>query len=302
MKFFICGCLAASLLLAFAIWLGWGSRAKWQHVSGWTKLSDPEISFLNRSLVQFQQEENHPELLWFGHATISVEWGEQRFLCDPVAASRIKVAPRLFDTPILKLDKPCDVILLTHAHMDHMDNSTLERLPPTRICLPTGSERFLSQKVLSRHEILPMHLGEKRQFGKVEIASVPARHGGWRYPWQRGLFACGYIIKHAGESLYIAGDTATGEHFASIKKAHHPRYAVLPIGAYSPEWFLRIRHLNPEEALEAAEQVGADYIMPYHFGTYRLSAEPMDEPLRRFATTALFHGQKWILPVLEVLE
>jgi L-ascorbate metabolism protein UlaG (beta-lactamase superfamily) len=181
--------------------------------------------------------------------------------------------------------------------MDHMDNATLEHLAPTKLYLPAGSERFLSKVARERHEIVPVRIGKAFQVGKLNLTPVPARHGGWRYPWQRGLFACGYVIQNGEEALYIAGDTAMGEHFEAIRTEYSPRYAVLPIGAYSPGWFLRSRHLNPEEAAEAVAALGAEFVIPYHFGTFRLSLEPVDEPLRRWASVARAQEQKWLLPV-----
>jgi L-ascorbate metabolism protein UlaG (beta-lactamase superfamily) len=292
-------CIPALLLgvLGFALWLGWGRSGQWAQVTGWVKVVGAEREWTDQSAASYAKLDNRPELQWFGHATMQIEWGGVRLVSDPVNVSRVKVAPRLFAKPILPDDTKVDGILLSHAHMDHLDNATLERLPSTQLYLPAGSERFLSDAVRERHEIVPVRIGEPFMLGTLEITPVPARHGGWRYPWQRGLFACGYVIQHAGEALYLAGDTALGEHFAAIRAEYAPRFAVLPIGAYSPEWFLRCRHLNPEEALEAAEALGAEYVFPYHCGTFRLSLEPVDAPLRRWAAVALERGQKWLLPV-----
>lgn len=288
-------CLA---LLGSSLWLGWGRSGQWSEVTGWSKVGEMERDWARQSQAAYQKLENRPDLQWFGHATMQIEWGGVRLLSDPVNSLRVQVAPRLFADPLLPDDTEADGILLSHAHMDHMDNATLERLPSTRLYLPAGSERFLSEAVLRRHEIVPVRIGEAFTLGALQITPVPARHGGWRYPWQRGLFACGYLIRHAGEALYLAGDTALGDHFAAIRAQYAPRFAVLPIGAYSPEWFLRCRHLNPEEALEAAAALGAEYVFPYHFGTFRLSLEPVDAPLRRWAAVALERGQKWLLPVV----
>lgn len=298
MKWFLLFASLLGILLVFMIWLGWGRMGQWAEVTGWAQLSEAELSMAQRSADAFTKLENRPELYWGGHATIQIEWGGLRFVADPVASTRVKVAPRLYEDPILADGLLCDAILLTHAHMDHLDNATLEHLSPTRLYLPLGSERFLSAQVLARHEVVPLQLGEVARMGDVEIISVPAEHGGWRYPWQRGLFACGYVIRHKGEALYLAGDTAMGEHFKAIATDYAPRFAVLPIGAYSPQWFLRSRHLNPEEALEVAGVLGCEFVVPYHFGTFRLSMEPVDEPLRRWAAAALGAEQQWFMPVV----
>jgi L-ascorbate metabolism protein UlaG (beta-lactamase superfamily) len=291
-------CSAFVLLVGFvwaAYWLGWGRDTTWGAATGWDQLPDPERQFCERSIAAFSADDAAPTLTWLGHATVLVEWQGQRCVVDPVAAGRVKVAPRWFDSPILDLSATYDLILLTHAHMDHLDMATLEALPRTRIVLPAGSERFLSEAVKRKHRIEPMALGAHVTLGDLDVVSVAAAHGGWRYPWQRGVFACGYVFRAEGEALYVAGDTAMGAHFKQIADAYHPRIAVLPIGAYAPQWFLQCRHLNPEEALDAAEQLGVEFVMPYHFGTYRLSLEPMAEPLQRFSAEALKRDQAWIL-------
>jgi L-ascorbate metabolism protein UlaG (beta-lactamase superfamily) len=291
--------LFVTLMLTFALWLGWWRSDSWQEVTGWSALTGDELSWARESEATFIASADTPELHWLGHATMRIDWAGQRLLTDPMNSNRVKIAPRLFNTPSLEDSLQVDAILISHAHMDHLDNATLESLEPTRIFLPAGSERFLSAAVQTRHQVIPVQLGVSITLGDLEIIPVPAAHGGWRYPWQRDLFACGYIVRNGTEVLYLAGDTAVGDHFSEIKNTYHPRYAVLPIGAYSPECFLRIRHLNPEEALDAAAALDAAFVVPYHFGTFRLSLEPVDEPLRRFAAEALQREQKWLLPVGE---
>jgi L-ascorbate metabolism protein UlaG (beta-lactamase superfamily) len=295
MRWWLCILAIVLAVLGFVLWLGWGRSGQWAEVTGWSQLSTEERAWAQQGATDYLKLENAPHLEWLGHATLQVEWGGLSLLTDPVNSGRVKVAPRLFAEPVLIDSEPVDAILISHAHMDHLDNATLARLPSTRLYLPAGSERFLTDAVRARHEVVPVQLWEPLRLGALEIIPVPAAHGGWRYPWQRGLFACGYVVRQGEASLYVAGDTAAGAPFAEIRSKYAPRYAVLPIGAYSPEWFLRCRHLNPEEALDVAAALGAEYVIPYHFGTFRLSLEPVDEPLRRFAQAALSREQKWFL-------
>jgi len=297
MSRFLCFLLLVSALIVCAVWLGWGRCGEWATVSGWAKVDEGERDWAERSAADYALWDSRPELKWLGHATMQIEWGGLRLVTDPVNSKRVKLAPRLFTEPALSDDEPLDAVLLSHAHMDHLDNATLERLSPTRLFLPAGSERFLTDAAKERHEVVLVQLWVPIRLGALEVIPVPAQHGGWRYPWQSGLFACGYILRHNEESLYIAGDTAAGAPFMEIRERYAPGIAVMPIGAYSPEWFLRSRHLNPEEALTAADALGAEYVVPYHFGTFRLSLEPADQPLSRFAASALQREQKWFLPM-----
>jgi L-ascorbate metabolism protein UlaG (beta-lactamase superfamily) len=89
----------------------------------------------------------------------------------------------------------------------------------------------------------------------------------------------GYVITYQGKSIYFAGDTASGEHFEEIGKRFNIHYALLPIGAYRPEFIMKYNHLNPEEAFEAFKQLQAKTMIPMHYGTFKLTDEPLDEPL-----------------------
>lgn len=268
------------------LWLGWRPSSTWEQVSGWRRLSPAQHTFLNASRDRYTAETTLPVVTWQGHATLELEWEGSRLLIDPVAAKRIALTCRRIDWPAFDPTLPVAAICLTHAHMDHLDNASLARIQPTTVILPSGSERFLSRTVRERHRVRPLRLGEEVTIGALRIWPTPAAHGGWRYPWQRGLMACGYIVETKGSSVFLAGDSAAGPHFREIGQRYQPRLAVLPIGAYRPRWFLQKRHLNPEEAMEAARQLGVDYVVPCHFGTYRLSLEAMDEPLRWFARLA----------------
>lgn len=288
-----------ALMLAgvFAYWLGWGRTKSWREVSGFVQLSQPNLDVCESARLEL--EIIGCRLRWWGHATVSLEWAGTQLVFDPINSARVKVTPRRFDDLALEDGADFDAIVVSHAHMDHLDLGTLERLAPSRLWLPAGSERFLSPSVLSKHQVEPIRLEDTVSVGNLKVTPVTAKHGGWRYPWQRGLFACGYIVEHGEQTLYIAGDTALGPHFEVIGQKYHPIAAVLPIGAYSPEWLLRSRHLNPEEALDAAAMLGDPVVIPCHFGTYRLSFEPMDAPLLRFVAEAKRRGARWFLPTEE---
>lgn len=259
-----------SLGLLFAVFLGW-FRNRGRLIP---------IEELCPSLIEGKGE--LPEIRWLGHSSYRIEWGGHVILLDPVLSGRISLAPRLCELPEPEVLDGVDQILITHAHMDHLDNRTLERIAPCDLFHPRNSERFFSNRVINHHQLKPVDLDVPFEVGDLRITPVQARHGGWRYPWQKGHFACGYVISDGSTTLYYAGDTAWGEHFEEIGKVFHPDIAILPIGAYSPQWFLKSRHINPDEAAQAAELLGARWIIPGHFGTFRLSLEPIGESLEWF--------------------
>ncbi len=119
------------------------------------------------------------------------------------------------------------------------------------------------------------------------MTAVPAAHGGGRWlvdsPFRR---ANGYVIRGAAGTIYFAGDTARRNPFRRIGQRFPVDAALLPVGAYRPAWLMRWVHMSPESALEAFEELGARWMIPIHWGTFRLSLEPLEEPLERLRDLA----------------
>lgn len=273
-----------ALVVAFAAfagvahWLGWGS-----HKDNFIQVIDSDgLSLSTNSNIKFETElsdELHIE--WLGHSSFWIEWHDTRILLDPVLSSRVSLTHRLWDTPLKAESLHADAVLISHAHMDHMDNPTLESLPTTTLYLPAGSEVFLSDNVKEQHQVSGLKDAEQVRVKELTITRVPTNHGGWRYPWQTGYEACGYCISDGEQTIYFAGDTAWGNNFKKIGEVYHPNIAILPIGGYSPWFWLKRHHISPEQAVEAYEALGSTILIPCHFATYRVSAESHNAPLRR---------------------
>ena len=285
-----------------ALWLGWGRRSTWQEATGWNDLERVDRDRIRAGNAAFAALADAPRLWWLGHSSLLLEWGGVRIVFDPVLGRSVGVIPRLFEAGEWPGGASVDAIVLTHAHMDHFDPASMGQFRARRLILPRGTERFLEKAGLGP---VPMTLAEEArpiQVGSMEVLPLVAVHGGWRYPWQRGLRALSYMVRLGERSLYVAGDTAWGSHFEAIGKRYRPDYAVMPIGAYSPAVVLRKRHLNPEEAVRAALKLGAGFVMPCHFGTYRLSFEPWKEPLQRFARATREHPLQVFLPIEDLMK
>jgi L-ascorbate metabolism protein UlaG (beta-lactamase superfamily) len=134
--------------------------------------------------------------------------------------------------------------------------------------------------------------------GEMRVTHVPARHWGARMikDFHRGFG--GYVLEAGGHSVYHAGDTAYFDGFAEIGARLHPHFALLPIGAYHPETYRNV-HASPEDALRGFVEMGARWFVPMHFGTFRLSHEPLDEPLERLISGARKLGIEDRMLVLE---
>jgi len=223
--------------------------------------------------------------LWLGHATVWIQLGGVTLCVDPVLGN-IPFYPRRTPLPLETDTLRADVILITHAHYDHFDLPSLRYLlnrnPLSSVVAPVGFWRYL-RNVVPKNQYHEVQWWEEARFGEVVVTLVPALHWSRRTPWDtnKALWG-GYVIHHPNRTLYHSGDTAMGEHFREIGGKFHIDEAFLPIGAYRPKAIMKNNHINPLEALEACAMLGAKSLIPIHHGTFRLSDEAIDEPLRWF--------------------
>jgi L-ascorbate metabolism protein UlaG (beta-lactamase superfamily) len=240
-----------------------------------------------------------PTLLWLGHSCFLLYLQGQTLLFDPVFSGAVsKIARRMLAIPHVGELPRLDQILVSHGHMDHLDPKTLLCFRETPILMPRKTEQLIPKSIRNQLTIHTIDSNETHTCGAIEIIPVPARHGGWRYPHQRGYKAFGYILRSNEQCVYFAGDTAFGPHFKMIGDTYKPEIAILPIGAYAPRFFLKSRHMNPAEAIEAAEILGVKKIVPCHFGTYRVANDTPWEAITDFTRRmrSKTHSFLWELP------
>jgi L-ascorbate metabolism protein UlaG (beta-lactamase superfamily) len=234
---------------------------------------------------------------FIGHSSFLIQLGGRNILIDPVFSSRL-IFLRRFRHPGLRIaDLPkIDLVLLTHAHMDHLDRTSLrkivrqqkrqyQRAPfavvPVRVDDLVNDLGFSSVETTETWHTL-RHSG-------IEITRTPARHWGARMFKDTDRGFGGYVLRSGPHSLYHSGDTAYFSGFREIGLRLSPEIALLPIGAYHPDSF-RTVHTSPEDALQAFLDLGARTMIPMHYGTFRLSYEPMHEPVERLRNAAARAG------------
>lgn len=235
--------------------------------------------------------DNDITICWIGHATTLINFYGVHILTDPAFGNHIGVSlgvgtigPKRYVAPALRFDElpPIDVLLLSHAHMDHMDVATLNRIPSKTFTVTARTTSDVLEGT-GLKEISEMRWGDKTTFrsakGDLEIEAFQVKHWGRRWPSgiERGYN--GYVLRREGSSLLFGGDTAQTPLFSDIRSRGPFEAAILPIGAYRP-WIWN--HCSPEQAVELANLAGARYIVPVHHQTFRLSNEPMNEPIERF--------------------
>jgi N-acyl-phosphatidylethanolamine-hydrolysing phospholipase D len=239
-------------------------------------------------------------LVWLGHASFLVRMGGLTVLVDPVLGDRIGPVRRLV-RPGLTVDElpPIDVVLLTHNHRDHTDLWTLSRLPGgPRFVVPLGNGPVVRGLAKGRYDELDWWAS--LELGPLRVTLVPARHWSMRAPWDRNdMLWGGFVLEGPEGTLYHSGDTAYFDGFAEIgRRVGRVDWALLPIGAYDPVWFMQPQHMGPEEAVQAFLDLGARTMVAMHWGTFRLTDEPVGEPPER--ARAAFEasagdGSLWVL-------
>jgi L-ascorbate metabolism protein UlaG (beta-lactamase superfamily) len=235
--------------------------------------------------------ENGITLAWLGHTSLLINFYGIRILTDPVLGNRAGISlggigtagPKRYIAPALRLKElpPIDVLLLSHAHMDHMDLWTLRHFPAETFALTAKSTLdLLASTPLKR--VIEMGWNEHTVFrngqGELEIEAVEVKHWGRRWPSKITRGYNGYILRREGKAILFAGDTALTPLIGRCRSRGPFEIGIIPIGAYRP-WIWN--HCNPEQAFEMANASGARYIVPVHHQTFRLSEEPMNEPIDR---------------------
>ena len=216
---------------------------------------------------------------WIGHATFLVQLDGKTLIVDPVMGDvwpwfHRNVPPGV---PFEELPR-IDAALVSHSHYDHLDMPTLKRLGAP-VYAGLGLRKLFAKEGLSCTEL---GWWQSARVGDVELTFVPAQH------WSRRGFGDtnrtlwgGFVVKGTSAIVYHAGDSAYFAGFAEIGRRWRIDAALLPIGAYDPRWFMASMHMNPEEALRAFRDLGARTFVAMHWGTFKLTDEPLDEPPRR---------------------
>ena len=242
-------------------------------------------------------------IAWIGHATVLINFYGTIILTDPVLFERIGVnifgmtfGPSRFTHPALTADEVPnpDIILLSHAHMDHMDYETLStiinRFPNDIDCITAYNTADVIAE-LEWKSLKEIDWNEETELKGIKFKALEVKHFGWRYPWEKdrskGYMTDGrsfnaIILEKNGKKILFGGDTAYHDLFLPLKN-ENIEIAIMPIGAYDP-W--KKNHCNPEEALiMAADHIEAKYFIPIHTKTFKQGSEPIDEPLAWLANS-----------------
>jgi L-ascorbate metabolism protein UlaG (beta-lactamase superfamily) len=236
-------------------------------------------------------------ITFIGHSSFFVQIGGLNVLVDPNFARWLFVLKRLRH-PGLRISDlpPIDAVLVTHAHFDHLHRPSLRAIAratrrlsgerPVIICPQNVRDLVFD---LGFERVVELQWWEAARMGGVEITATPANHWGARIIRDMHRGFGGYVLRSGKHSIYHSGDTAYFEGFHEIGNRLKPQVAMLPIGAYHPPSF-RAVHTSPEDAVQAFCDLRASWMIPMHYGTFKMSHEPMEEPVQRLREDAARQG------------
>jgi L-ascorbate metabolism protein UlaG (beta-lactamase superfamily) len=243
---------------------------------------------------------NHGQvaITWIGHASFLIQFTDLNLLIDPNFANWLFLLKRIKRSG-LKIEHlpPIDAVLLTHAHFDHFHKPTLRRLPRPKIgVMPWGVGDLALD--LGFERVIELEWWESFSHQGWQVTLTPSKHWGARTLRDHHRGYGGFILEHQGRCIYHAGDSAYFNGFKEIGRRMAPQIALLPIGAYHPESF-RTVHMGPDQAIQAFKDLRAHYLVPMHYGTFRLSFEDMEEPPRWLRQIAEVQGLTSCVAILE---
>ncbi len=228
------------------------------------------------------------EIIWAGHSTLIVNHGGVNIMTDPIFSNRAspvqfsgpkRVTPLPFHVRDLP---PIDAVVISHSHYDHLDKGAIIDLsryqPDIQYYVPLGLKPMLES--WGAKHVTEMDWWDEANVNGLKITATPVKHWSSRTPFDRNkTLWSGWMITWPDFSFYFAGDTGYSDDFKVTRaRLGAPDLAAIPIGAYDPRDFMEASHINPEEAVQVLIDLEAKKAVPIHWGTFKLTLEPMAEP------------------------
>lgn len=261
----------------------WGRfpHSMWALVRFWLrpKLGAPKRLVTPLRALPEVESDGGAAITWVGHCTFVIQDGPGVVLTDPHWGPRSK-AKRRRTAPGVMLDVVPDdaCVVLSHNHYDHLDHHTVSRLSTeTRWFVPLGLADWLRRR--GHRNVVELDWWQRVRHGRWTFTCLPAQHWSIRLSQRRNetLWAS-WLIESPGRRFYFAGDTGYFHGFREFGRRFGPiDVALLPIGTYEPRWHLSYQHMDPGEAYRTCLELGADKMIPMHWGTFQMAWDPTHE-------------------------
>jgi len=253
-------------------------------------------------------------IAWLGHASFLINFFGTRIILDPALNSNIgitpvgncTIGPSRYIASALASDEvgPIDLLLVSHAHTDHFDYPTLRKLQSSTTLAVTAKNTLPLWQGMNYQSIEELNWQDSKSFCGVQVKAIEGKHWGARIPWRKGMEANSFLLSKNGVNIFFGADTGYTKLIKQQLVGIPIDVAIMGIGAYSPKSF-EAKHATPEQAWKMGEEISAKWIIPMHWGAFKLSQEPMEEPIARFRQAASGQIEKvaiqetgvtWILP------
>lgn len=235
-----------------------------------------------KEIVQLNKNRKDASITWIGHSTFFIQIDGLNIVTDPVWANRMGLGKRLTAPGISITDLPdIDIVLISHGHFDHLDFPSIKKLKgdPT-FYVPIGLGKIFNKR--GYHNIFEANWYDSFKLNSLSLSFVPAQH------WTKRTLTDtntshwgGWVIENEPHSIYFVGDTGYFRGFKEIAEKFNIETVLMPIGAYEPEWFMKVSHINPEDAVKAYIELNGTTFIPMHYGTYHLADDTGPEAIAR---------------------
>ena len=258
--------------------------------------------------------DNEVTVAWLGHASFLINFFGTKIIIDPALGLRIgitplgakTIGPRRYVSAGLNSGEvgPVDLLIVSHAHTDHFDYPTLRQLQSINTIAVTAKNTTHLWKGLNFRSVEEMHWSDCKLLAGVNVKAIEGKHWGARLPWNKGMKANSFLLSKNGINIFFGGDTGYTELIKQQLNRIPIDLSIIGIAAYSPKSF-EASHATPEQAWRMVEEMSAKWVIPMHWGTFKLSNEPMGEPIVRFRQASGEQmdkiaiqevGASWVLP------
>jgi L-ascorbate metabolism protein UlaG (beta-lactamase superfamily) len=235
-----------------------------------------------KKIKEINENRSKTSYTWIGHSTFLLQLNGLNILTDPVWAKRMGFQKRLTAPGIALEDMPeIDIVVISHGHYDHLDFPTLKKLKGSpHYYVPAGLKSLFLKK--GYQKVTELNWWDNTEHQGLTIHFVPAQH--WTRRTLNDMNTShwgGWIFQTEEETFYFVGDTGYFNGFKQIADRFEIDTVFMPIGAYEPEWFMAVSHINPEDSVKAFLELKAKVFVPMHYGAYRLADDTGPESLER---------------------